>query len=141
LEAAILSGVSSVTLTTRKPPASFIDSPLVKQKRYDLNNLTEPALLFRGPAREALKALPQNINIAATLSMAGIGFDRTEVVVIADPGITQNVHEVEVTGDFGRMQVRVENVPAPQNPKTSYLAVMSACATLMEILKPLKIGT
>ena len=141
LEAAMLSNVTSVKLTTRKPPASFIDSPLVKAKNYDLKNLKEPALLFEGSAREALKDFPQNINIAATLSMAGVGFDETQVIIIADPTLTQNVHELEVIGDFGKMNVHIENVPAPQNPKTSYLAVMSASATMLEILKPLKIGT
>ena len=77
-----------------------------------------------------MQAFPANVNVAGTLSLAGIGYDATTVRVIADPGISRNVHQIEVRGGFGVLNVRVENLPSPENSMTSYLAVLSAIATL-----------
>jgi len=141
LEAAMIGGVTSVRLTSRKPPESLADSPYVREKGLRLSEFTGETLLFEGSAREAVKAFPFNINVAATLSFAGLGLDQTQVRIITGPGTTMNIHEIEVEGVFGRMVTRTENIPSPQNPKTSFLAVLSACALLNEILNPVKIGT
>ena len=141
LEAAMTGGVNSVMLTTRKPREALADSPYVTQKGLRLAEFTGDTVIFEGSAREAIKAFPFNINVAVTLSFAGLGLDQTHVRIITGPGITTNTHEVEVVGSFGRMVTRTENIPSPQNPKTSYLAVLSACAMLNEILNPVKIGT
>ncbi|MBI3332764.1 MAG: DUF108 domain-containing protein [Candidatus Omnitrophica bacterium] len=123
----------SVTLTTRKPPTAFAGVP---------KNLRRPRLLFQGSARRAAAAFPQNINVAATLALAGLGPTRTRVRLIADPTIRENIHEVEAVGDFGRLMVRTHNRPSRENPKTSQLAVLSAIATLRQIVSgPLKVGT
>ncbi len=141
LEAAMTGGVTSVRLTTRKPSGSLDGAPYIVEKGLRLAELTGDTVIFEGTAREAIKGFPLNVNVAATLSFAGLGFDATTVRIITGPGITTNTHEVEVEGAFGKMLTRVENVPSPQNPKTSYLAVLSACAMLNEILNPVKIGT
>jgi len=118
LRSANVGRIDEVTLTTTKPPAGLgVD---VKEK----------AILFEGPAREAVKKFPKNVNVAATLSLAGIGFDKTKVRVVADPAVKDNRHEIFVRGEFGEMRVQVDNVPSPQNPKTSYLAAMSAIAAI-----------
>ncbi len=80
------------------------------------------------------------MNVAATLYLAS-GEMNVEVRIVADPNITVNRHEISVEGDFGRFTTRVENVPSPKNPKTSYLAALSAIATLKSIVEPIKIGT
>ena len=90
---------------------------------------------------EAMEGFPANINVAATLSLCGIGSAKTKVKIIASPSATKNIHEVEVEGEFGRLLARTENVPSPDNPKTSYLAILSAIATLNGILERVKIGT
>lgn len=131
--------VESVTLTTRKPLEGFKDTQYFKQK-YG-KKIIEPTLLYKGPATEACKLFPANVNVAATLSLAGIGLEKTMVKVIADPSINRNIHEVEVEGEFGELKVHVENVPFFDNPKTSYLAALSAIATLKKITEPLMIGT
>ncbi len=131
----------SVTLMTRKPPAAFSGAPEVKRRGIRLSRIRRARVLFEGPASKAVRAFPQNINVAATLALAGLGSRRTRVKIVADPLVRQNIHEVEAIGDFGRLRVRVENKPAPENPKTSRLAVLSAIATLKQILQPIRVGT
>ena len=81
------------------------------------------------------------MNVAATLSLAGIGAEKTRVKVVVDPNTKVNMHEIEVIGSFGKFTSKVENVVSPLNPKTSHLAVLSACATLKRLTGYLKIGT
>ncbi len=133
--------ISSVTLTTRKPPSGLAGAPYVVCKGIELEKIEKETLLFEGSASEAVKAFPTNVNVAATISLAGIGFERTKVRVIADPALSRNVHEITVEGEFGKFFTRVENLPSPENPKTSYLAALSAISTLKKIMNPIKIGT
>lgn len=128
LKAAALSRITSVTLVTTKPPAALG----VKAEKW--------TLLFDGPAREAVRKFPQNVNVAACLALAGVGFDLTRVQVVADPLATRNQHKVIIEGDFGRIRTEVENLPSPANPKTSYLAILSAMATLRRILDPVQLS-
>jgi aspartate dehydrogenase len=97
-------------------------------------------LIFEGSAAEAVKAFPANVNVAATLCLAAREGE-VRVRIIADPDIKVNRHEIVVEGDFGQMTTRVDNVPSPRNPRTSYLAALSAIATLRSIVEPMKIGT
>jgi len=97
-------------------------------------------VLFDGNAREAVKLFPRNINVAACLSLAGVGFDETKVKVVADPVIKYNSHKILAHGKFGRLRAEVENLPNPKNPSTSYLASLSAIAVLKKLVNPLQIG-
>lgn len=128
LKAGQLGGITAVTLVTTKPPAAL---------GLDVDKWT---LVFSGPAREAIQRFPQNINVAMCLSIAGIGADRTWVQVVADPLATHNQHKLIVEGAFGRLRVELQNLPHPENPKTSYLASLSAIATLRRIVEPIQIG-
>ena len=141
VQGAALGRLDRVVLTSRKPPAAFSGAPEVVARGIRLEDLKEPLILFEGPAREAVVRFPANVNVAAALSLAGLGADRTWVRVVADPGVERNIHEIELEGDFGRLLTRAENVPAPQNPKTSYLACLSAISTLRAIADPVRIGT
>jgi len=133
--------IFSVTLTTRKPPSGLAGAPYVTCKGIELEKIDKETVIFEGPASEAVKAFPANVNVAATISLAGIGFERTKVRIIADPAASRNIHEVTVEGEFGKLFTKVENFPSPDNPKTSYLAALSAISTLKKILNPVKIGT
>ena len=128
-------------MTTRKAPNGFQNAPFVVKHKIDLDRLKKDTLLFEGSASEAVKAFPQNINISATLSLAGLGAKKTKVRILACPGLKCHVHEVTVEGDFGRFFTRTENHPSLQNPKTSRMAILSAIATLTRILSFVKIGT
>jgi len=136
LQAALLSGLDEVLLTTRKPPAGLPD-----QQGEDIKILTEPKVLFDGFAREAVAKFPKNVNVAATISLAGLGPDRTRVRIMVDPTIDKNVHEIQARGAFGSFEMRVANNPSPQNPKTSFLASLSVLALLKKIGASVKVGT
>ncbi|MBS7624120.1 aspartate dehydrogenase [Candidatus Bathyarchaeota archaeon] len=141
IKSASVGQIEEVTLTTRKPPISFRGAPYVEKSKIDLSSLKEPLILFDGPAREAVKLFPQNVNVAATLSLAGIGADRTRVRVIVDPTIKNIIHEIYVRGEFGEIYTKTVNRPFPTNPKTSYIAALSAIATLRKISENIIVGT
>lgn len=131
LKAANIGKLKSVELTTRKPPESLG----IKEK------LTCEKVVYSGNAEEAVRKYPQNINVAATISLAGIGKEKTRVVIIADPAAKRNIHELAAEGDFGRFVARIENVPSPMNPKTSHIAALSAIRLIRNFTETLKIGT
>lgn len=130
IRSAVEAGLHTVVLTTRKSPKSLEGAPYLIENNIDLNALTEPTEVFAGSAREACKAFPKNVNVAAALSLAGIGPDDTEVRVIADPKATDNSHEIVAEGAFGRLETRTTNLPSPRNVKSSYLASLSGVAEL-----------
>ncbi len=140
LKSASIGDIRRVTLTTTKNPRGLKGAPYIQEKNIDLESLAGPTVIFEGSALEAVKAFPANVNVAATLFLAA-GQADVAVRVVADPAIQVNRHEIEVVGDFGRIATKVENIPSPKNPKTSYLAALSAIATLRSIVQPMKIGT
>ena len=141
LKSAMSAKVDSVILTTQKPPRGLAGAPYIVQNNIDLDKITSRTVIFEGTANEAVRAFPANVNVAASLSIAGIGFEKTIVRVVADPALSTNVHEISVEGEFGKFSTKVENVPSPTNPKTSYLAALSAIATIKKIASPIQIGT
>ena len=141
LKTACIAGVDQVTIQVAKPPAAWKGIPFVDALGVDLGSLSAALTLFEGPAREGVPHFPQNVNIAAVLSLAGIGFDRTRMRVVADPALRLNTHTIEVSGKSGRFSVVLENVPAPENPKTSWLACYSALAALKEFETAVRYGT
>lgn len=141
VKAASLGKISRVTLTSKKPPEGFSNAPFVIKNKINLNSLNEDTLIFEGTAEEAVEGFPQNINVAAVLSLAGVGAKNTKVKIIASPGKKVNSHEIEAVGEFGHLIARSENIPSPANPKTSYLAILSAMATLKNVFSSVKVGT
>jgi len=141
VKAAVIGRVDHVTLTTRKPPEGLGGALHVKEKEIRLDRLKNPTIIYEGPALEACRLFPVNVNVAAALGLAGIGLENTKVRIIADPTIERNIHEIEVKGEFGELKIHTENIPSVENPKTSYLAALSAIATLRKITEPLLIGT
>jgi aspartate dehydrogenase len=136
LRAAKLHGLEEVMLTTRKPPRS-----LGKIEGVDLTHLEGPRVVYEGNATEAVVRFPQNVNVAATISLAGVGPSETKVRIVADPTINQNVHEIHARGAFGSFDIRLTNVPSPENPKTSLLACLSVIALLRRMQETVQIGS
>ncbi len=141
LKAASFGKINKVTLITKKPPKAFLGAPYLLEKKISLENIKDDTVLYEGNALSAIKAFPANVNVAATLSIAGLGLENTFVRIIASPFITRNIHEIEIESEAGKITTRTENVAHPDNPKTSYLAALSAVATLKQIIEPIKIGT
>ncbi|MCL2863013.1 MAG: aspartate dehydrogenase [Methanimicrococcus sp.] len=140
LKAAAAANLSFVSVTTRKPLSGLAGSPYLIENNIDLANIKEPVLIFEGKAADAVVGFPKNVNVCATVSLCGVGFDQTVVRIIADPTISENIHELEAFGDFGHMKMTIENQPSPQNPKTSYLAALSVISALKKITDPIQIG-
>jgi aspartate dehydrogenase len=141
VSAASEGNVASVVISSRKPPSGLAGAPFVVENKIDLAVITEPLCLFRGSAREAAKGFPANLNVAAALALAGIGPDRTQVEIWADPHIERNIHSVQVVSDSVRMSITLEGMPSPANPRTSQLTSLSVLATIRGLVSPLKIGT
>lgn len=133
--------IKSVSITTKKPLKGLQGAPFWQHSAWKNKKITKPVTIFQGSASEAIHLFPQNINVAATLSLAGIGAKKTKVRIMTSPDYKRNVHEITIEGDFGRIQAVSENLPSVHNPKTSYLAILSAIATLEKIFSNIKIGT
>jgi aspartate dehydrogenase len=141
LRTACLAGVDEVSIQVAKPPAAWRGIAFVERLGIDLQKLRESTILFDGPAREGVPHFPQNVNIAAVLALAGIGMDRTRLKVVADPALSLNTHTIRVSGKSGRFTVVLENVPSPDNPKTSWLACYSALAALRTLGSRIRYGS
>lgn len=129
LAAARLSGLEKVIYTGRKPPKAWRGTPA--EKLLALDALREPAIFFKGSAREAARDYPFNANVAATLALAGIGFETTQVQLVADPSIVRNVHEFSVSSGCGDFTMQLEGRPSATNPKTSLMAGYSVGRELL----------
>ncbi|MFW3146052.1 MAG: aspartate dehydrogenase [Thermoplasmatota archaeon] len=132
--------IECITLTVRKPPAGLSLPPSMHERSAELKSMKGALTLFDGSAREAVREFPKNVNVAATVALAGIGFDRTRVVIIADPSVQRNRQTIEVRGRFGEMKIEMMNQPSTTNPRTSYLAPLSAVAMIEKLISGVYIG-
>ena len=129
LAAMRLSGLTSVRYRSRKPPLAWRGSPA--ERVVDLGTLAKPAVLYTGSAGEAVLLYPQNANVAAAVALAGLGFEATQVELVADPGAAGNIHEIEAEGAAGRFAIALQGKPSRTNPKTSALAALSVARALL----------
>lgn len=141
VRAAAEGSINSVTMKTEKPPKSLNGAPYLAEHGIDVGNLDVPLLVFEGNAREAAKGFPANVNVAAALSMAGIGADKTMIEIWADPAKTRNTHTIKVDADSTRFTMIIEGIPSPENPATGLLTPLSVIATLRGLVETLHIGT
>ena len=132
--------IQSVTMITRKPVKGLMGAPYLVSNNIAIEGITEAKRVFSGSAREAAAGFPENVNVAAALSLAGIGPDRTTIEIWADPHVTRNMHRVVVEADSARFEMSIENVPS-ENPKTGRITALSALAALRKMTAPLRVGT
>lgn len=141
VKAAAEGHITSATIATRKPPAGLIGAPYLLEHAIDIEGLTEPLLVFKGSARDAARGFPANVNVAAALSLAGIGPDRTQMEIWADPGVERNTHRIVVEADSARLTMTIENVPTDENPKTGRITALSTLALLRGLFSTLRVGS
>ena len=133
--------IHEVRLETRKPPAGLAGAPHLIENNIDVEGLTAPLCVFRGTARQAAKAFPANVNVAAALGLAGLGPDQTQVEVWADPGVDRNHQSVTIRSDSGEAKMSIANIPSPDNPRTGRIVANSVIATLQRFTAPLTVGS
>ena len=138
ITAGAVGGLDEVTIVTRKPPRAWKGT--VAEQQVELDGLTEPARLYAGPAREAAKLYPQNVNVQAALALAGVGMDRTRSEVYADPGVRHNTHEIVARGRFGEIRITITNIPSESSPKTGRITAMSMVKAIRNLTAPFVVG-
>lgn len=141
VRAAAEGSIHGVTMETRKPPGGLAGAPHLVANGISLDGLNAPKLVFSGTARDGAKGFPANVNVAAALSLAGIGPDRTRLDIWADPTVTRNTHKIVVDADSTRFTMLIEGVPSLENPRTGKLTPLSVIACLKGLVAPLKIGS
>ncbi len=133
--------ILSARMVTRKPPASLAGAPYLAEQGIDLEGLSEARKIFEGTAREGAHGFPANVNVAAALSLAGVGPDETRLEIWADPAQTRNAHKIVIEAEAARLEMQIENVPSEENPRTGKLTPLSVIAALRGLTAPLKVGT
>jgi len=141
IKSASIGRIESAELTSRKPVSALRGSKYVVDRGIQLDNLKADTVIFEGLAEEAARAFPATSNVAASLRLAVDPSAPVRVRIVAVPGGNENVHEIRVQGEFGKLTVKVENVPSKSNPRTSQLAAFSAIATLKNLTRSLRVGT
>jgi aspartate dehydrogenase len=138
LSAAAVGGLDSVTVTVRKDPSAWVE---LKWRSWStLDSLKTPHTVFDGPVREGARLYPQNVNISAAAAIAGIGLDRTRVVIVADPTITRHIVELEAVGAFGRFSFREDIAVSEENRKTGKLVAMAMVKSVRQLASPLVVA-
>jgi aspartate dehydrogenase len=132
--------IHSVTMITRKPPRGLEGAPYLVEHGISVKGLNAAKKVFDGSAREGARGFPANVNVAAALSLAGIGPDKTRLEIWADPALERNTHRIEVDADTASFSMAIENVPS-ENPKTGRIVALSTIATLRGLVAELKVGT
>ncbi len=140
VQAAAEGKIESIRMISRKPPIGLMGAPFLIEHEIDLRGITEPLKLYEGSAREAVKGFPANLNVAAALSLAGIGPDRTIIEIWADPQLTRNTHTIVVVSDSAEFTMTIANIPS-ENPKTGKIAALSIIAALRKLGGTVCIGT
>ena len=135
ISAGAVGGLHAVTHSVRKPPAGLLPPEEIEAAVAS----GEPRVLYEGPAREAALRFPENVNVAAAVSLAGLGLDKTIVRVVADPTVVRNTHEIEVRGEFGELRIVLQNIPT-ENPKTGRLTAMSMIKALRNLTAEVVVG-
>jgi aspartate dehydrogenase len=132
--------IRSVTMITRKPPGGLEGAPYLVERGISLKGLNTAKKVFDGSARDGARGFPANVNVAAALSLAGIGPDKTRLEIWADPALERNTQRIEVDADTASFSMAIENVPS-ENPKTGRIVALSTIATLRGLVAELKVGT
>ncbi|MCC6469844.1 MAG: aspartate dehydrogenase [Alphaproteobacteria bacterium] len=138
LAGAAVGGLDSVEIVVRKQPEAWLGTEA--EGKIDLMNLKAPVTIYDGPVRDGARRFPQNVNISAATALAGIGLDRTRLVIVADPTIRTHVVEVHARGAFGKYDFVEDVIPTDENPKTGKLVGMAVVKAIRQLTQPMVVG-
>lgn len=135
--------ITSVHLRTQLRPDSLAHEEAVRGRGFDFTTAPprEPVKVFEGTGGETAAAFPRHFNVAITLSLATIGFDRTRIEVWADPTVPGTVHTLTVESEDVGLTLISRNRPSPANPRTSRMVAHNVMATLRTLAVPLQVGS
>lgn len=138
LSSAAVGGLDSVTVTVRKDPSAWKGT--VAETLVDLDALKVPHIVFDGPVREGARLYPQNVNISAAAALAGLGLDKTRVVIVADPTLSTHIVELEAKGAFGRFSFLEDVTISEENRKTGKLVAMAMVKSVRQLASTLVVA-
>lgn len=138
LSGAAVGGLDAVEMTVRKDPSAWFGT--AAEGMFDLAAMTEPTVIFDGTAREGAATYPQNVNISAAVALAGIGLDRTRLLIVADPTIDTHIITVEARGTFGSFSFTEDVAVAEENRKTGKIVAMAVTKTVKQLASAVRIG-
>lgn len=141
IRAAAEGQIRQVTIVTSKPPSSLAGAPYLIRHGIDVTAFDKPLRVFEGPVREAARRFPANVNVAAAVSLAGIGPDHTYMEIWADPALSRGTHRVDVVSDSSDFSMTISGIPSERNPRTGRITPQSVVATLRRITDPLVVGS
>jgi aspartate dehydrogenase len=141
VRAAAEGNIHEIRIITNKPPGGLAGAPYIVANGIDLDAIAVPTLIFSGTARQAIKGFPANVNVAVALSLAGVGPDKTMVEIWANPTVTRNIHRIVCESDSANFEMKIENIPSPENPRTGLITGLSVLACLRGLISPLHVGT
>ena len=138
LAAAAVGGLESVHMIVRKDPSAWYGT--AAEDLVDLSSLTQPTVIFEGSPREGAALYPQNVNISAAVSLAGLGLDATRLTIVADTGIDTHICEIHAQGAFGSFMFREDLAVSETNRKTGKIVAMAVMKTIRQMVSPVVIG-
>ena len=109
-------GWSAVTYSSYKPPHAWRGTRA--EQAIDLDHDAEDEVVFfTGSAREAALHYPQNANVGAAVSIAGLGLDETRVRLISSRKVDDPLGVIEASGAFGASASNASPGPRPATPR------------------------
>lgn len=139
----------TVKIRTTKNAEALIQDWMNDDERAELENATEPFVLFSGRPADAIAKFPGNVNVSIALAWATRGrgasddellersLERVTVELVASPKLVDTRHDIEVSGSAGTFSLVSESGPNPVNPKTSAITALSVAHTLRHALASL----
>ncbi|CAK7050813.1 MAG: L-aspartate dehydrogenase [Desulfovibrio sp.] len=121
--------ITEVSVVTTKSPASLG----LQEGEQNGAQSDGRIVVYDGPTREACLRFPRNVNVHAAVALAGLGFDNTRSVIMADPQTTTNDHLITVKGNGVNFRIEVSSLAT--GGVTALYTPYSACACLAKVLE------
>jgi aspartate dehydrogenase len=140
IAAAAVGTIDEVRIVSRKPPSGLVGAPFFATSEIQIDAIDAPTLLAKGSVRDVIGGFPSNLNVSVAVALAGIGPDRTQREIWADPGINRNMHTVSVESDSCSLSLSIENIPS-ENPRTGRITALSVVSLLQKRHASVVIGS